>query len=88
MAPSKPALAVAEDVETVATPAEKESTVRQRLMGQAMISLRESHREEFDQIARELFRKEGLEYRRRLSDTELAFALGNVLSDAPVATRR
>jgi hypothetical protein len=67
--PTEPALAAVPDPEPAP---EKESTVRQRLMGQAMIALRESHREEFDQIARELFAKEGLTYKRRLSEQERA----------------
>jgi hypothetical protein len=76
MAPSKPAVNVAEptlaSVPDPAPAAEKESTVRQRLMGQAMISLRERHRDEFDDIARAAFREAGLEYKRRLTDQERA----------------
>lgn len=52
--------------------AEKESTVRQRLIGQSMIVLRERHREEFDEIAGEAFAKAGLVYTRRLTPQERA----------------
>lgn len=80
MAPSKP-VAVTPEAPAPAVagvpdaPAEqKESTVRQRLMGQAMIVLREAHRTEFDQIASEMFTKEGLSYSRRQSPAEKAEA--------------
>jgi hypothetical protein len=66
MAQTQPLAAVADKAP------EKESTVRQRLIGQATIVLRERHREEFDEIARETFRKEGLQYKRRLSAQEKA----------------
>ena len=75
MAPSKPAAAEEPTLAAVPDPApaqEKESTIRQRLMGQTMIALREAHRDEFDQMAREVFRKEGLEYKRRLTEKERA----------------
>lgn len=77
MAPSKPAAEAAEPTlaavpDAPAETPEKESTVRQRLMGQSMIALRERHREEFDQIARVAFAKAGLDYKRRLNATEQA----------------
>lgn len=56
---------------TEATP-EKESTVKQRLLGQSLIALRERHRDEYDEIAREAFRGAGLTYKRRLSEQERA----------------
>lgn len=68
MAGTKP-LAAVPDAEAAV---EKESTIKQRLLGQSMITLRERHREEYDEIARAAFREAGLTYKRRLTDQERA----------------
>jgi len=66
-----PGAPVPQDVSDALVKQQAESTLKQRLSNQAMILLREKHRSEYDSIAGQLYKDNGLAYARRKTPQEI-----------------